>query len=67
MERDSEGDLETAALRQVARRVETLMSRHASDRGLETPGDATADDGFGWEEAVLRRLRARLFSGELAD
>jgi hypothetical protein len=64
---DSKDDLEAPALRQVARRIESLMSKPGSEADPGTPDDAAADEGFGWEESVLRRLRARLFSDELSD
>jgi hypothetical protein len=64
---DGKDDWEATALRQVARRIESLMSKPGSEAGSGTPSDAAADEGFGWEESVLRRLRARLFSDELSD
>ena len=64
---DSKDDWETAALRQVANRVETLLSAAASRDEPAALGEGAADDGFGWEESVLRRLRARLFSDDLRD
>jgi hypothetical protein len=42
-------DWESAALRRVARHVESLPT-----------GDQAEDEDYGWEEAVLRRLRKRL-------
>lgn len=45
-------DWETAVLRRMAQRVETLP---------ETPPEA---DDFGWEESVLENLRKRLAANE---
>ena len=60
-------DWETATLRRVASRVESLMSKPASHGAPGVLDGAAADDGFGWEESVLRRLRARLFGDDLSD
>jgi hypothetical protein len=64
-ERELEKDWETEALRRIADRVETLTARPAAN--LAVDADGTLDEGFGWEESVLRRLRARLFTDDLAD
>ena len=66
-EPDSKDDWDAAALRQVASRVESLLLNPASQDASGSPDVAAADDGFGWEESVLRRLRARLFSDDLSD
>ena len=51
-DRDADASWETIALQRVARRVEGLP---------ETPTEA---DDFGWEEAVLEKLRRRLATSE---
>jgi hypothetical protein len=67
--RELDDDWEPVALRRVAGRVEPLADAtgQVSPRPSLVEGVVEADDGFGWEESVLRRLRARLFSGDLAD
>jgi hypothetical protein len=64
-DRELKDDWETEALRRVADRVESLTARPAANVAVDA--DGTLDDGFGWEESVLRRLRARLFTDDLAD
>ena len=56
-------DWESVALRHVASRFDSLTAP-----AQPGPGEPeAADDGFGWEESVLQRLRKRLFSDDLAD
>lgn len=50
-------DWESTALRLVAGRVETLSAMPGHG---EADADIDADDGFGWEDTVIRRLRAWL-------
>jgi hypothetical protein len=64
-DRELKDDWETEALRRVADRVESLTARPAANVAVDA--DGTLDDAFGWEESVLRRLRARLFTGDLSD
>ena len=62
-------DWETTALSKVLERIDAVTSppTAAPAEGHGTRADAP-DSGrasdFGWEESVLRRLRARLFSDE---
>ncbi len=67
--RELDDDWESVALRRVASRVESVTSPagEASPRPSLADGEAAADEGFGWEESVLRRLRARLFNDDFAD
>jgi len=64
-ERKLMDDWETEALRRVADRVESLTAKPAA--GGPADADGSLDDGFGWEESVLRRLRARLFADDPSD
>jgi hypothetical protein len=59
-------DWESVALRRVASRLESLTAAAGQASVMSAPadGDCGADEGFGWEESVLRRLRARLFSDD---
>jgi hypothetical protein len=61
-----ENDWESVALRRVAGRVESLTApaAEAGPRLSPAGGEPGADEGFGWEESVLRRLRARLFGDD---
>jgi len=67
--RELDDDWESVALRRVAGRVQSLTAPAggASLRPSLADGEAATDEGFGWEESVLRRLRARLFSDDFAD
>ncbi|HEX7375453.1 MAG TPA: hypothetical protein VF277_10780 [Steroidobacteraceae bacterium] len=49
---------ESTALRLVADRVQSLS---ASAGHGEADADIDADDGYGWEDTVIRRLRAWLY------
>jgi DNA mismatch repair protein MutH len=67
--RELDDDWESVALRLVAGRVESLTAPagEGSPRPSLAGGEAATDEGFGWEESVLRRLRARLFGGDFTD
>jgi DNA mismatch repair protein MutH len=67
--RELNDDWESVALRLVAGRVESLTTPAGpvSPRPPPADGEPATDEGFGWEEAVLQRLRARLFSDDFAD
>lgn len=54
---DLNDDWESTALRLVASRVDMLPSPPADP-------EIDADDGYGWEDTVIRRLRAWLSRGE---
>ena len=56
-------DWESTALRLVAGRVESLA---ASAGRNEADADIDADDGYGWEDTVIRRLRAWLLRDDPA-
>lgn len=53
MPHELEDDWETTALRRVAGRIGSLPERPADP----DPKDV-ADDGYDWEDTVIRRLRA---------
>jgi hypothetical protein len=67
-ERQHKNDWESVALRRVASRVESVTASRAASgwpaADAETDTDTVADEGFGWEESVLRRLRSRLFGDD---
>ena len=50
-------DWESTALRLVASRVDALPAPPAR---AEPDADIEADDGYGWEDTVIRRIRAWL-------
>lgn len=60
---DLDDDWESTALRLVADRVGALPARPAGAPPAEAPADADigSDDGYGWEDTVIRRLRAWLY------
>jgi len=51
-------DWETTALRRVAGRMEALPARPVGAPGGDDHAVAGGDDGYGWEDTVIRRLRA---------
>jgi hypothetical protein len=57
---DYEDDWESTALRLVAGRVESLPTPPGRDAAA-ADAEIDADDGYGWEDTVIRRLRAWLF------
>lgn len=56
-------DWESTALRLVAGRVGSLP---ASAGRSEADSDIDSDDGYGWEDTVIRRLRAWLLRDDPA-
>jgi hypothetical protein len=61
---DTKDDWESITLRRVTSRAEPVATPAAAGGPPAVDGKVVADDGYGWEESVLPRLRNRLFGDD---